>query len=149
MTYVYPRKLVFRIGDKKFKPPYYCMILADLLFHQVPMLDILRLFTVLGCLNYEGIPQALTPLSTLSMPNMLVILRASEYNQDIQNYSLLDILYLLEPDCQISSLLYQSSLLLRQTYTQIFCYEKNLDYLLENKTSEEPNSHLVMLEYNN
>ena len=43
MTYVYPRKLVFRIGDKKFKPPYYCMILADLLFHQVPMLDILRL----------------------------------------------------------------------------------------------------------
>ena len=104
---------------------------------------------MLGCLNYEGIPQALTPLSTLSMPNMLVILRASEYNQDIQNYSLLDILYLLEPDCQISSLLYQSSLLLRQTYTQIFCYEKNLDYLLENKTSEEPNSHLVMLEYNN
>ena len=42
MTYIYPRKMVFRIGDKKYKPPYYCMILGDLLFHQMPLFDILR-----------------------------------------------------------------------------------------------------------
>ena len=36
-------------------------------------------------------------------------------NQDTHDYSLLDGLYLLESDCLINSLLYQSSLLLRQT----------------------------------
>ena len=42
MTYIYPRKVILKFGDKKYKPPYHIVILGDLLFHQLPLIDILR-----------------------------------------------------------------------------------------------------------
>jgi len=38
MTYVYPRKVVIKIGDKKYSLPYYQIILLDIFFHQLPLI---------------------------------------------------------------------------------------------------------------
>ena len=38
MTYVYPRKIVFRIGNKKYSPTYKIMIIGDFFLHHVPLL---------------------------------------------------------------------------------------------------------------
>ena len=41
MTYVYPRKIIFRIEDKKYQPPYIVMVIGDLFIHQLPLLTII------------------------------------------------------------------------------------------------------------
>jgi len=41
MTYVYPRKIVLRIGDKKYSPCYTILVISDIIVHQIPLLTIL------------------------------------------------------------------------------------------------------------
>ena len=44
MTYIYPRKIVFKIGEKKYTLTHNVMITGDFFLHQVPLL----------CLMYHG-----------------------------------------------------------------------------------------------
>jgi|TARA_B110000967_G_C18890849_1_gene567278 hypothetical protein len=41
MTYVYPRKIVFRIRGKKYSPNYTILVIGDIIVHQIPLLTIL------------------------------------------------------------------------------------------------------------
>ena len=43
MTYIYPRKIVFRIGNKKYSPNHKVMIIGDFFVHHVPLLSLMFL----------------------------------------------------------------------------------------------------------
>lgn len=38
MTYVYPKRVVIKIKNKKYELPYYQVILLDFVFHQIPLI---------------------------------------------------------------------------------------------------------------
>jgi len=38
MTYICPRRIVIKVGNKKYELPYYQVVLLDLIFHQLPMI---------------------------------------------------------------------------------------------------------------
>ena len=38
MTFVYPRKLTIKYKEKKYRIPYYYMIIGDLFLHQLPLI---------------------------------------------------------------------------------------------------------------
>jgi len=40
MTYVYPRKMIIRGADYKYKVPYHTLLIGDLFFHQLPLFHI-------------------------------------------------------------------------------------------------------------
>jgi len=42
MVYIYPRKMIARICNKKINIPYYILIVGDVLFHQYPLYDIIQ-----------------------------------------------------------------------------------------------------------
>jgi|SaaInlStandDraft_5_1057022.scaffolds.fasta_scaffold01214_3 hypothetical protein len=41
MIYIYPRKITIKIGNYKIKPSYSCLVMGDILFHQIPMAYVL------------------------------------------------------------------------------------------------------------
>jgi hypothetical protein len=41
MVYIYPRKFIIRINDKKFLIPYIALICGDFYFHQYPLFDMI------------------------------------------------------------------------------------------------------------
>lgn len=41
MTYIYPRKIILRIGDKRYTPNYTVIVIGDFFIHQLPLLSIL------------------------------------------------------------------------------------------------------------
>ena len=43
MTYVYPRKIIIRIKNKKYSPNYKILVLSDWIVHQAPLISILIL----------------------------------------------------------------------------------------------------------
>lgn len=43
MTYIYPKRIVFRFRDKKYELPYYQVVLLDIVFHQIPLVRIITL----------------------------------------------------------------------------------------------------------
>lgn len=40
MTYIYPKRIIFRIGEKKYELSQYSLILLDFIIHQIPLIDI-------------------------------------------------------------------------------------------------------------
>ena len=42
MTFIYPRKLVIKYNGKKYRVPYYCMVLGDFIFHQLPLISMIN-----------------------------------------------------------------------------------------------------------
>ena len=42
MVYIYPRKMIIRGKDSNYKIPYPMLLIADLVFHQLPLLHILH-----------------------------------------------------------------------------------------------------------
>jgi len=41
MTYIYPRKVIWKTKHKTYELPYYQIILSDILFHQLPLIRLL------------------------------------------------------------------------------------------------------------
>jgi hypothetical protein len=43
MIYIYPRKMITRFGEYKYNVPYPLLVTGDIIFHQLPLLCILRI----------------------------------------------------------------------------------------------------------
>lgn len=43
MTYIYPRRFVFRLGEIKYELSHYSLMLLDFVIHQIPLIDMIFL----------------------------------------------------------------------------------------------------------
>jgi len=43
MTYIYPKRFVFRMGEIKYELSHYSLMLLDFIIHQIPLIDIIFL----------------------------------------------------------------------------------------------------------
>jgi hypothetical protein len=43
MTYIYPRRFVFRLGEIKYELSHYSLMLLDFIIHQIPLIDMIFL----------------------------------------------------------------------------------------------------------